>query len=187
MVCLHISAKIDQKLNHQRPLAINRTSNRMAIRTQNRTCRRPLTAAPRTCVCPIDRSARPRPHLRRLRLRLDAAGRVRALDGARDRCTSWQPCCWLTSCDPRAERAPLAKLPRCSLALTCNYLNGKGFNAFLLHFVIIRISPICRGQTSCSRRSGSRPDMSQCEGAASTFSRALCSASAILRFSKCQG
>jgi hypothetical protein len=42
MVCQHISAKIDQKLNRNRPLARNRTSNHMAIRTRNCTCRRPL-------------------------------------------------------------------------------------------------------------------------------------------------
>jgi hypothetical protein len=46
MACLHISAKMDQKLNRERPLARNRTSNRMAIRIQNRTCRRPLTEFP---------------------------------------------------------------------------------------------------------------------------------------------
>jgi hypothetical protein len=43
MVCLHISAKINRKFNWAMPLARNRTPNRMAIRTRNRTCRRPLT------------------------------------------------------------------------------------------------------------------------------------------------
>jgi hypothetical protein len=42
MVCLHISRETNQKLTCGTPLAANRTPNRMPIRTQNHTCRRPL-------------------------------------------------------------------------------------------------------------------------------------------------
>jgi hypothetical protein len=41
-VCIHISAKQNQKLTCWTPLAANRTPNRMQIRKQNRTCRRSL-------------------------------------------------------------------------------------------------------------------------------------------------
>jgi hypothetical protein len=43
IVCLHISAKKNQKLPCWTPLAANRTPNRMGIRMGNRTCRQPLT------------------------------------------------------------------------------------------------------------------------------------------------
>jgi hypothetical protein len=43
MVCLNISAKNIQKLTCLTPLAANRTPNRIGIRVENRTCRRPLT------------------------------------------------------------------------------------------------------------------------------------------------
>jgi hypothetical protein len=42
MVCLHISAKKNQKLTCLTPLAANRTPNRMEIRMENSTCRQPL-------------------------------------------------------------------------------------------------------------------------------------------------
>jgi hypothetical protein len=41
MACIHISTT-NQKLTCLTPLAANRRQNRMPIRTQNRTCRRPL-------------------------------------------------------------------------------------------------------------------------------------------------
>jgi hypothetical protein len=42
MVCLHISSKINQKLNRERPLARNLIPNRMVIYTRNCLVRRPL-------------------------------------------------------------------------------------------------------------------------------------------------
>jgi hypothetical protein len=52
MICIHIlplkpfvntfQENKDPKLNSKTPLAENRTRNRMAIRTQNRPCRRPV-------------------------------------------------------------------------------------------------------------------------------------------------
>jgi hypothetical protein len=42
MVCLHISAKNNQKSTCLTSLAANRTPNRMRIRLENRMCRRPL-------------------------------------------------------------------------------------------------------------------------------------------------
>jgi hypothetical protein len=43
MVCLHISAKTNRKLTCGTPLAANRIPNCTPIRTQNGTCRRPLS------------------------------------------------------------------------------------------------------------------------------------------------
>jgi hypothetical protein len=43
--CHHISRTISWKLNGKRPCARNHTRNRTGIRTQNRTCRRPLNCA----------------------------------------------------------------------------------------------------------------------------------------------
>jgi hypothetical protein len=42
MVCPQISSKTNRKLSYGTPLAVHCTPNRTAIRTQNRTCRRPL-------------------------------------------------------------------------------------------------------------------------------------------------
>jgi hypothetical protein len=42
MVCLHILTKKTQRLTCWTPLAANRTLNRIGIRMENRTCRRPL-------------------------------------------------------------------------------------------------------------------------------------------------
>jgi hypothetical protein len=50
MVYLHISAKNNQKLTCLTPLAANRKPNRMVIRMENRTFRRPLKQDLVTCV-----------------------------------------------------------------------------------------------------------------------------------------
>jgi hypothetical protein len=59
MLHLHISAKTNQKLTCLTPLATNRTPNRIAIRMENRMCRRPLTCTRSPFVLPTPATSLP--------------------------------------------------------------------------------------------------------------------------------